>query len=191
MSERIHVERPSETEEERSAFDDACDRIRDELSHGPKEGLELQRSLTQTVTLGTFRRARAKLHDRGEIERTGGGGFGGPVLWSLLHLSQRDLVERAGQDAEFEALRRYPKNDDVTLSPRAHDYAIAREAFLNGWVARAEQPKSRLQPCSTARASAEVTDEMVERALRAGLRAALEAALNGCQASANEGPPVY
>lgn len=93
-----------EGDDEKSAIEDACERIIEFLSSGSKTAAELEEALTRTVKPITFRRARKRLHDTGDIEKTGGGRSGGPVVWRLSenrispeqiesHIETRDSIQ--------------------------------------------------------------------------------------------------
>ncbi len=82
----------TETDDECSALDDACERITEELTQGPKAARDLEHAVLKSVSMATFRRARKHLHDAGRIERRGGG-VAGPVLWELAHRISLNPIE--------------------------------------------------------------------------------------------------
>lgn len=130
---------PPDGEDEKSALEDACERIIEFLSTGSKTAAELEESLTRTVRPITFRRARKRLHDADDIEKTGGGRMGGPVIWRLSenrissdqigsHIQTRDsiqkreiLIEPKAEPSQ-ESMPGYrsagpPPNGDARLAP--------------------------------------------------------------------------
>jgi hypothetical protein len=78
----------------KSALEDACDGILEFLSTGRKTAHELEEHTKRMgISQATFRRARKRLHDTREIEKSGGGRLGGPVTWMICNRDSSQQIE--------------------------------------------------------------------------------------------------